>query len=178
MVNFDRNLIYSSGFTYLGLLIFVAVLGLATAASITLGSVIDRRNNEDELIFIGNQFRLAFQSYYNLSPNADRYPRKLDDLVEDSRFPHPVRHLRKIYVDPMTRSTDWQTFHAPEGGIMGISSRSNQQPVKTGNFGQEEKHLENKGSYSAWVFYYNPEQIIWRPSKPALSSPQSERAGY
>ena len=40
--------------------------------------------------------------------------RQLTELVEDRRYPMPVRHLRKLYGDPMTGQPDWAIIKAPE----------------------------------------------------------------
>ena len=63
-----------------------------------------------------------------------RYPQSLEQLLVDKRYPMPVRHLRRLYVDPMTGAADWAVVEAPGGGVMGVYSRSEAAPRKTGNF--------------------------------------------
>jgi type II secretory pathway pseudopilin PulG len=148
------------GFTYLGLLIFIAVIGLASTAGVSVGTLVQRRSAEQDLLFIGSQFRNAFQSYYTATPAGQRpYPNTLEELVKDPRFPQPVRHLRKVYADPITGKIDWVLIAAPMGGTMGISSKSEAQPIKIGNFDEADKMLEGKSKYSEWVFFYNPAGI-------------------
>ena len=95
------------GFTYLGVMIIVMVMGMALAAFGTIYSQTAQRDKEAELLFVGEQFRAAIESYYLKSPGERAYPKKLEDLVEDKRFPMPMRHLRRIYRDPITGGTDW-----------------------------------------------------------------------
>src|SRR5262245_63821552 len=90
------------GFTYLGILIAMALFGVALAATGEVWRTAAQREREAELLFVGNQFRTAFMNYYANSPvGKQRFPRTLDDLVEDSRLPVTRRHLRRIYPDPM-----------------------------------------------------------------------------
>ena len=95
------------GFTYLGVLVIVALMGFGLAAFGELYSHAAQREKERELLFVGDQFRNAIASYYNKSPGAKVYPRKLEDLLEDTRFPMPQHHLRRVYNDPMTGKADW-----------------------------------------------------------------------
>jgi type II secretory pathway pseudopilin PulG len=145
------------GFTYLGLLIFIAILGLASTATVSVGLVVQRHSAEQELLFIGSQFRDAFRSYYTSTPLGQKpYPATLNDLANDMRFPEPKRHIRKIYVDPITGNADWELVAHPGGGIMGVNSKSEDAPIKIGNFADVDKALEGKGKYSQWVFFYSP----------------------
>ncbi len=145
------------GFTYLGLLIFIALIALASTTAVSVGTLVQRRSAEEELLFIGGQFRSAFQSYATITPAGQpQFPNQLEDLVQDPRFPKPVRHLRKIFVDPITGKPDWHLIPAPAGGIMGISSASDTAPIKIGNFSDADLALEGKEKYSEWVFYYSP----------------------
>lgn len=156
-----RNFSRTSGFSYIGLLVIVAVLALVSTASLSMGQIVEQRSEEEELLFIGNQFRAAIQSYFNM---GGRYPGSLTELVEDVRFPVRVRHLRRIYPDPMTRRPDWQLLYAPTGGIMGVASRSERHPIKRRNFADVDKGLEDKASYSAWLFYFSTYPGVIIPS--------------
>lgn len=146
----------TGGFTYVGLLITVAVMGLGLAAYGELYSHAAQREKEAELIFIGGQFRDAIASYYNKSPGTKAYPKKIDDLLEDNRFPMPQHHLRRLYRDPMTETADWALVEAPGGGFMGVYSRSEETPIKTGNFAVAEEAFEGAEHYTKWVFAYSP----------------------
>ena len=146
----------AGGFTYIGLLIAVALMGLGLAAYAELYSHAAQREKEAELLFIGGQFRDAIASYYNRSPGAKIYPKKIDDLLVDNRFPMPQHHLRRLYRDPMTESTDWGLVEAPGGGFMGVYSRSEEMPIKTGNFAAAEEAFEGAEHYTKWMFTYSP----------------------
>ena len=144
------------GFTYLGLLIIVAVMGAGLAAFGQLYSHAAQREKEQELLFIGSQFRDAIASYYNKSPGAKVYPRKLEDLLEDRRFPMAQHHLRRVYSDPMTGKTEWGLDEAPGGGFMGVHSLSEETPVKSGNFTVKDQGFEGAEHYTKWIFAYSP----------------------
>ena len=144
------------GFTYLGLLIIVAVMGAGLAAFGQLYSHAAQREKERELIFIGNQFRGAIASYYNKSPGAKVYPKKLEDLLEDKRFPMPQHHLRRVYSDPMTGKAEWGMVEAPGGGFMGVYSLSEETPIKSGNFTVADQAFEGAEHYTKWIFAYSP----------------------
>jgi type II secretory pathway pseudopilin PulG len=146
------------GFTYLGIMIIVMVMGMGLAAFGTIYSQTAQRDKEAELLFVGEQFRDAIQSYYLKSPGARMYPKKLEDLVEDKRFPMPMRHLRRIYPDPITASTDWGLVEMPNnGGIMGVYSKSEEKPIKQGNFiAAKHQPFEDADSYTKWTFTYSP----------------------
>jgi type II secretory pathway pseudopilin PulG len=146
-----------SGFTYLGLLIMVAVMGAGAAATGQLWSHARQREKEAELLWIGNEFRQAILYYYESTPGFQKqFPRRLEDLVADKRFPGVKRHLRRVYADPMTGEADWQLIPAPDGGVMGVRSRSEAEVIKVGNFSRRDAALEAASRYSDWAFYYSP----------------------
>src|SRR4051812_25646545 len=141
----------SKGFTYIGLLIIVAVMGMGLAAFGELYSRSGQREKERELLFVGNEYRQAIASYYQKSPGAKIYPRKLEDLLEDKRFPMPVRHLRRLYPDPITGSNEWGLVEPTQGaGIVGVYSRSEAAPVKSGNFSVRDSRFEDAEKYKDW----------------------------
>jgi type II secretory pathway pseudopilin PulG len=163
--------IFQRGFTYLGMLIIVAVMGAGLAAFGTIYSHAAQRDKEAELLFVGEQFRAAIESYHRKSPGASAYPKKLEDLVEDKRFPMPVRHLRRIYADPMTGGTDWGVVEAPGGaGIMGVHSLSEEKPIKSANFATNQQEFETAESYKAWRFVYSPAAPNQQTASPPVSA--------
>jgi type II secretory pathway pseudopilin PulG len=95
------------GFTYLGLLFFVAVTAAGLAALGTSWSTAAQRERERELEFRGNEIAQAIASYLKTSPGLAQYPSSLDDLLADRRGPKTRHHLRRAYVDPFTGKTDW-----------------------------------------------------------------------
>jgi type II secretory pathway pseudopilin PulG len=154
------------GFTLAAVLLLTAVLGAGMAAYGELASHARQREKEQELLFVGNQFRQAIAAYYERTPGvAKRFPQKLEDLLQDQRYPAPRRHLRRIYADPITGKREWGLVQAPEGGIMGVYSLSEAQPIKTGNFAPRDRTLGEVGRYSDWSFSYVP------PVPPAAAAP-------
>ncbi|MCL2643879.1 MAG: type II secretion system protein [Betaproteobacteria bacterium] len=146
-----------SGFTYLALLFAVAVAGVALAATGALWSVELQRGREAELLFVGNQFRLAIRSYHEQSPGMlKHYPASLDELVRDNRYLGVKRHLRRVYADPVTGQSEWGLLMAPEGGVMGVHSLSDRTPMKRSNFFLRDAMFEGKNMYSEWHFVYRP----------------------
>lgn len=147
-------------------MIIVMIMGAALAAIGTFFSHAAQREKERELLFVGNQFRDAIESYYRHSPGASAFPKTLDDLVEDKRFPMPQHHLRRIYRDPITGKAEWGLVEAPGGaGIMGVRSLSEEAPIKTGNFDARDTAFEGTAKYADWQFVFKP------PEPPKTQAP-------
>jgi len=141
-------------------MILIAILAVVSAALLSVGSSMQRRMNEEELLFVGGQFAEAFRSYFEATPVGQRgYPVKLDDLLRDPRYPGVRRHLRKIYVDPMTGKAEWGLVAAP-GGIVGLHSLSHQAPIKIAQFDPAFAALEGKKAYSEWAFGFLPPGVV------------------
>lgn len=151
----------SAGFTYLGILLAVAFLGIALAAVGTVWTTTLRREREAQLLFVGDAFRLAIASYY---ASGRQLPQELDDLVEDKRTPLPRRHLRRIYLDPMTGRADWQLLRDPDGGIFGVASSSQRAPLKRANFSPEDAQFEKAACYCEWRFEFSARRDAGRRS--------------
>ncbi|HWW72268.1 MAG TPA: type II secretion system protein [Duganella sp.] len=146
-----------AGFTYLALLFFVATMGAMLALAGQLWSTAQQRVKERELLYIGGEFQRAIGAYYEASPGAiKRYPRQLEDLLSDNRMAGTVHRLRRIYLDPMLLSTDWGLVKAPDGGIMGVYSRSSGKPIKEGNFADNQVDFDAASTYASWRFIYEP----------------------
>jgi type II secretory pathway pseudopilin PulG len=148
---------HESGFTYLALLFFVAVMGIVLAGGGMIWSISKRRDNERELLYVGNEFRQAIGSYYERTPGTvKRYPNSLNDLLKDNRHLGAVRHLRRIYPDPMMATADWGFVRAPDGGIMGVYSQAPEKPIKQSGFLSRDAEFGQADSYAKWRFTYQP----------------------
>ena len=146
-----------SGFTYIGLLVFVAVLGIGLGATGLVFHHQAQREKEKQLLFAGDQLRRAIQAYYENSPGVKRFPRALVDLLRDDRHVVLQRYLRRIYVDPMTGSTDWVPIIADDGGIMGVHSSYAGVPIKNAAFPPGYDEFRDKNNYTEWKFAYVPD---------------------
>jgi type II secretory pathway pseudopilin PulG len=142
------------GFTYASVVILVAVIGLVGAMSLRLGTTIQRAAAEQALLDIGTEYSNALASYAAATPAGQpNYPHSFAELLKDPRFPQLRRHLRRIYVDPMTGKAEWGLVKATEnGGILAIYSLSKAAPIKIGNFPPRFVAFEGKASLSDWKF--------------------------
>lgn len=145
------------GFTYVGLMIVVALISLLATASVQFGAVYQRRQAEDQLLFVGLQYKQAIRSYFEATPvgAVATPPARLEDLLRDPRFPGVKRHIRQLYPDPLTGKMDWVLIRASDGrGILGVHSRSTEHPIRIANFPDEVFHFKGQKSYAQWVFVY------------------------
>ena len=157
----------SKGFTYLSLLLVVAITAGALAAAGGVWSQAAQREKERELLFVGEQFRQAIALYYWRTPGgAHQFPKDLESLLEDKRWPVTQRYLRRIYRDPITNTADWGVVEAPGGqGIMGVYSKSEQTPIKTAGFPARYEYFEDARKYADWQFVFKPETPKAPPDK-------------
>jgi type II secretory pathway pseudopilin PulG len=156
-----------AGFTYIGLLVTVVIIGLMLTAASRVWSVSEQRERETQLLFVGDEIRMAIAGYF---ASGHQYPLSLQDLLTDSRSPTPRRYLRRLYFDPMTRDADWTLVPAPGGGIMGVASRSMLKPIKRTGFSQIDVGFENADCYCAWQFVFEPHYYN-RRTVPANAHP-------
>ncbi len=160
------------GFTYLGLLIAIVVMAIGLSAVGTVARTLQLRDKERELLFAGDQFRRAIASYYEKTPGPiKQFPRSLDDLLKDNRYPDVQRHLRRIYVEPITGKQEWGLVEIPGRGIAGVYSLSAEHPVRIANFPAAYKNFAAATRYSEWKFVYAPAStaapVPRPPSAPA-----------
>ena len=142
----------AKGFTYLAVLFAVAILsgGLALAGEMWETSA--QREREAELLFVGHQYRMAIQRYFLSGPQR-QYPRSLEDLLKDPRRPGTERYLRRLYPDPIT-GKEWALVKAPDGGILGVHSLSEERPLKVAGFKLRDAGFEGAENYSDWKFVH------------------------
>jgi len=143
----------SSGFTYIGILLAVAILSISLAAAGTVWSTVAQRDREAELLFIGEAYRSAIEHYFR---QGGQLPHELEDLVQDDRTPTVRRYLRRLYPDPITGHLDWEIIRTADGGITGVHSVSTRAPIKRANFPAREIAFEDAEGYCDWRFEFDP----------------------
>lgn len=144
------------GALFLALLVALAVMGVGLAAAGTFWHQVQQRAKEQQLIFVGLQYKRAIRSYYEASPGIKAYPRNLADLLRDDRFPGTRRHLRRLYLDPIENSPVWGLIMGPGGGIMGVYSLAPGRPIKQAGFPATLGWADGRTHYSEWQFTYLP----------------------
>src|SRR4029078_2163166 len=76
----------------------------------------------------------AIARFYEGTPGGvKRYPRTLEELLKDPRTPGTQRYLRQLFPDPLG-GKEWGIVKAPDGGVAGVYSLSEEKPLKVANF--------------------------------------------
>ncbi len=145
---------HDRGFTYLGLLVLVALIGLLLAAGGEVASTAAQRERETQLLWVGHEYRAAIGRYWM---HKRAYPQTLQELLGAAPdAPVQFRYLRRLYPDPMTNAVDWVLVLAPGGGIVGVASSSKRAPLKTGNFVEADQDFAAAATYGDWQFTFTP----------------------
>ena len=131
------------------LLVMVVVVGLAAGLAGQSWRSTVQRAREAELLWRGQQYQKAITSYYAVRHGQQSFPAKLEDLLRDQRFPHVVRHLRRLYNDPMT-GADWDLVKDPTGRVIGVRSSSELEPFRKDGFPESLSKLKGKEAYNEW----------------------------
>lgn len=170
-----------AGFTYVGLVFFVAILGLVGAATLKVDALLRRAAAEQDLLEIGAEFSEALRSYAAATPRGyPTAPPSLQELLKDPRFPGTRRHLRKIFVDPITGKSEWGiVYQGDKIGVLAVYSLSQAQPLKVANFDARFLNFENKEHLSEWKFTATgqgvsvtaPNNIAPPPGTPGAPAP-------
>lgn len=135
-----------SGITYIGLLLVIVLIGIATTALTPMWHTMVQRDREAELLFRLGEFRRAIARYRQ---DHGHYPAELKDLLEDKTQIQIRRYLRRIYTDPMTKAADWKLDLIVDktgtvSGIRDVHSQSNAE-------GFRKMNIAGKGKrYSDW----------------------------
>ena len=154
----NGNFIASSkGFTYIGVLAILAVMMIAMSAVAQIWHTQMQRENEQELLFIGNQFRNAIGRYHQESGRG--FPPSLQALLgTDGDVKFNKRYLRKIYRDPLTGSDTWGLVLGNDAQIVGVYSLSDMKSYKQAGFAERDSAFEGKTKYSEWQFVFAPQK--------------------
>jgi type II secretory pathway pseudopilin PulG len=185
----------SRGYAMAALLVAMTVMAVLLSAALPTWSQIIRRENEEELIFRGNQYARAINQYQRKFANAS--PASLDLLIEQ-------RLLRKKFKDPLAPTKDGEfqllylsqgtgsrgagpgagtgaspgagagsapgsTFGTkPSGGIVGVASK---------NTGQSIRVYKGKTHYNEWEFIGMEQSTQAGPGAGAGRGPGSRGRG-
>jgi type II secretory pathway pseudopilin PulG len=150
----SQNRRHQGGFTYVGLLILIAVFALISAETLRAGMTAQRRVAEQELLDSGWRLTQALESYARATPAGQNpVPRTIEDLLRDPRSPTTtVRHLRRVEFDPITAQAQWGIVRTPDGrGIDGFHSLSTARPWRK-DFVPPFTDFADKPLYRDWVF--------------------------
>ena len=160
------------GITYLILMLSIVMLGIFMGVASRQWKVVMQREKEAELLFRGDEIKDAIEAYYMTAhAGLNSYPKNLEDLIKDPQGLNK-RYLRRPYKDPISNG-EWEIVKDPKGGIKGVRSSSDQEPLKKANFPAEYRLFEGKASYKEWVFDYNPQKTfpIQPPTRPDQIQP-------
>lgn len=174
------------GVTLMVVLLMMVIMGLAAGMAGNTWRNVMQREREEELLFRGNQYRRAVESYFKMAHAGAQgmYPKSVKDLLKDPRSLQTLRHLREAYKDPFT-GEDFQLVQ--EGGtvtglpgavqslagIRGVRSTSGLEPFKKGGFLAPYEDFNGAAAYSDWKFVFAPAP----PGQPGAAQPQQPGAG-
>lgn len=147
------------GATLMVVLVIMVILGLTAGISGKTWKTVMQKAKEEELLFVGNQYRRAIEGYYTKGHGgrAGIYPSQIDYLLKDPRSLQTLRHIRRIYPDPMTGG-DWMLIKDEGGRIKGVYSSSSLEPFKKDGFTKEYESFKDASAYSDWKFVYEPKK--------------------
>ena len=147
------------GFTFLGLMFLIAVMGIVASAAASTWAFTSQRDKEVDLLFAGHAYREAIMRYAAAHARERQpYPLELSQLLGGSDRLVPVRFLRRLYFDPMTGGPDWGLVRTPDGGITGVYSLSTRKPLRIVSVEGRDDGIDfaRAKTYSNWVFGVNP----------------------
>ena len=113
----------SRGFTFIELMVVTAIVMILAAAVAPMAQVMAQRQREAELHLALREMRTALDKFKDavdnqqipsteLDPESEGYPKNLEMLVNgvsaaNDASGRKLKFLRRIPIDPMTRSTEW-----------------------------------------------------------------------
>jgi type II secretory pathway pseudopilin PulG len=160
-----------AGLVLFAVLLLLVLASLAALLGADVWATAVKREREAQLLFVGEQYRRAIESYWRASPgDVKTLPTSFDVLLEDDRFPMPVRHLRRLYPDPFDARSDWGLVKAGNG-ILGVYSKSEASPLKHSGFPPHLLGFEGASTYKQWRF------VVQLPRQPGMPGPRKPITG-
>jgi len=157
------------GVALMAVLVMVVIMGLGAGIVGATWKTKVQRSKEQELLWRGDQYRKAIASYCQVTHGGapGKYPRSLEELERDPRFLHRVRHIRRLFKDPIS-GEDFVLIKDASGAITGVRSASELEPFKKDGFPYEYAQFANRKRYSEWEFVFKPETVKQLQTEPSL----------
>lgn len=144
------------GLVLIALLLMLMLVGIGALSAAELWSTARKREREVELLWVGEQYRHAVESYWRTTPGPRKIlPSSISQLLTDDRFPNPVHHLRQAYRDPMAEDVDFEPVII-NNALVGVHSTSKDAPVKRAHFPKMYAQFANAETYDQWQFVFIP----------------------
>jgi type II secretory pathway pseudopilin PulG len=144
------------GVVLIALLLMLMLVGIGALGAAEIWATSLKREREVELLWVGEQYRHAIESYWKTTPGPRKIlPSSISQLLTDDRFPNPVHHLRAAYRDPMAEDTDFEPI-VINNALVGVHSTSKAVPMKHAKFPRRYEQFSNAEDYSQWQFIFLP----------------------
>jgi type II secretory pathway pseudopilin PulG len=160
----------------IAMLLMLTLVGVGALSAAEVWSTTRKRQREADLLWTGEQYRKAIESYWKTTPGPRKIlPSTIDQLLDDNRFPNPVHHLRKAYTDPMTDGQDFELIKR-NNALVGVKSTSAEAPLKVANFPLRYLAFQGATDYTQWEFVFTP-PLVTTPA-PSTSQPTQPPKPY
>lgn len=148
-----------TGFSYIGVMVTLVIAAIGMQGAAVMWQQQTQRHNEAMLLETGEAYRLAIGRYYEATPQpVKQYPVRLEELLEDKRFPVLKRHIRKLYPDPFF-AKQGMTLIIKDGRIIGVRSQSLLAPIRSVGYQEFQAGFQKARHYSEWQFIYEPNTL-------------------
>jgi type II secretory pathway pseudopilin PulG len=144
------------GLVLIALLLMLMLVGIGALSAAEIWATARKREREVELLWVGEQYRHAVESYWKTTPGPRKIlPSSISQLLNDDRFPNAVHHLRQVYRDPMAEDVDFEPIII-NNALVGVHSTSKQAPMKHAHFPRRYEQFAAAEDYSQWQFVFLP----------------------
>ncbi len=135
------------GVVFIWVLVGLFILAVMLMAAVQPASIVAKRENEQELIFRGEEYTEALRQYQ--TEHAGTFPTRLEDLLKEG--PKRRRYIRRLYRNPFDPEGKWsllapgttlvsvdengKTVYTPQGGTATRGGTTTSPPQSSGTSG-------------------------------------------
>lgn len=157
------HIVNDRGYTLAAVLTLLAIMAIFLMLAVPLWSRVKQRDNEEELIFRGNEYIKAIARYH---AKFGSYPPDVETLVK-------LKYLRHEYLDPMTKSGKWKVLHPDALAQTGQAGTITTPGGKSNNLVNDDKN-RNTNSGSSFGNDRDDNDNADKDNKDGLSSDDDE----